>query len=136
MTSRPGLPPAQWLLIGSLLAAVAAANIHQPYPDLAPLQHAPTLLFCLGAPWLLRRWPLSIGAVILIWMFLLLHTLGGRYIYSYVPYDGWFAAATGRTLSVFFGMARNGYDRLVHLWKPRAVMVAWADAAHGCSASP
>jgi putative membrane protein len=50
----------------------------------------------------------------LVWLFLLLHTLGGRYIYSYVPYDSWFAAAAGQTLSAMFGMARNGYDRLVH----------------------
>ncbi|MBO9579933.1 MAG: DUF2238 domain-containing protein [Sphingobium sp.] len=102
-------------MIASLLAAVVAANIRQPYPELAPLQHAPTVVVCLAAPWLLRRWPLSTGAVALIWMFLLLHTLGGRYIYSYVPYDSWFAAATGSRLSALFGIARNGYDRLVHL---------------------
>ena len=109
------MPRSQWLLVVSLLAAVAAANIRQPYPELAPLQHAPTVLVCLVAPWLLRRWPLSTGAVALIWIFLLLHTLGGRYIYSYVPYNGWFAAATGSKLSALFGVARNGYDRLVHL---------------------
>jgi putative membrane protein len=109
------LPRSQWWLIGSLLLAVGAANIRQPHPDLAPLQHAPTVLLCLAAPWLLRRWPLSTGVVALVWSFLLLHTLGGRYIYSYVPYDSWFAEATGQTLSAMFGMARNGYDRLVHL---------------------
>ncbi|WP_443971252.1 DUF2238 domain-containing protein [Sphingobium sp. CR28] len=40
--------------------------------------------------------------------------IGWRYIYSNVPYDGWVASITGRTLSDMFGMARNGYDRLVH----------------------
>ena len=112
---RGGVPARQWALIGSLFLAVALANIAQPYPQLAPLQHAPTLLLCLAAPWLLRRWPLSTGSVALVWLFFLLHTLGGRYIYSYVPYDGWVAAATGRTLSAMFGWERNGYDRLIHL---------------------
>jgi putative membrane protein len=114
MGQGASLPRAQWLLIGSLLLAIALANIAQPYPELAPLQHAPTVLFCLAAPWLLRRWPLSTGAVALIWLFLLLHTLGGRYIYSYVPYEGWLAAIGGEALGAFAG-GRNAYDRLVHL---------------------
>nr|WP_250890367.1 DUF2238 domain-containing protein [Sphingobium nicotianae] len=102
-------------MIGSLLFAAALANVAQPYPQLAPLQHAPTVLLCLAAPWLLRRWPLPTGTVVLIWIFLLLHTLGGRYIYSYVPYDEWAHGLTGHTVSGLFGWQRNGYDRLVHL---------------------
>ncbi len=93
---------------------IGAANIAQPYPELAPLQHAPTAVFALATPWLLKRWPLSTASVALIWLFLLLHTLGGRYIYSYVPYDSWFAGVTGRTLSDLLGIHRNGYDRMVH----------------------
>jgi len=68
----------------------------------------------LAAPWLLRRWPLSNGIVGCILLFLLLHTLGGRYIYSYVPYDIWARAVSGHDISETFGFARNGYDRLVH----------------------
>jgi putative membrane protein len=97
-----------------LIAAVAAAQVNQPYPELAPLQHGPTIVVALAAPWLLRRWPLSNGAVACILAFLLLHTLGGRYIYSYVPYDDWSRAITGHDLSSRFGWGRNGYDRLVH----------------------
>lgn len=108
------VPRAQWLLLASLLLAVGAANIAQPYPDLAPLQHLPTVALILAAPMLLRRWPLSTRSVALLWLFLLLHTLGGRYIYSNVPYDGWAAVVTGRTFSDLTGLARNGYDRLVH----------------------
>jgi putative membrane protein len=108
------LPRGQWALIGSLLLAVMLANIDQPYPELAPLQHAPTVLLCLAAPWLLRRWPLSTGSVALLWLFLLLHTLGGRYIYSYVPYQGWLAAVSGEALGGLLVSSRNGYDRMVH----------------------
>lgn len=108
------LPVAQRRMILFLIAAIAAANIAQPYPDLAPLQHGPTVLVVMAAPWLLRRWPLSTGAVASLWLFLLLHTLGARWIYSYVPYDAWFRTITGHDLSGLLGMHRNGYDRLVH----------------------
>ncbi len=108
------LPAVQRRMIAALLAAVALANIDQPYPDLAPLQHGPTLAVLAAAPWLLRRWPLSDRAVGCIALFLALHTLGARYIYSYVPYDDWARLLTGHDLSGAFGWTRNGYDRLVH----------------------
>ncbi|KAA9016372.1 DUF2238 domain-containing protein [Sphingobium limneticum] len=119
MISRPvtmwkTLPIAQRRMILLLLAAIGLANIAQPYPDLAPLQHGPTIALIMATPWLLRRWPLSTSAVACIWLFLLLHTLGARWIYSYVPYDDWARAVSGHDISSFFGTTRNGYDRLVH----------------------
>lgn len=108
------LPVAQRRMILLLITAIAAAHIDQPYPELAPLQHGPTILLAFAAPWLLRRWPLSNGAVGCILVFLLLHTLGGRYIYSYVPYDAWARAISGQDISGTFGLGRNGYDRFVH----------------------
>lgn len=108
------LPVAQRRMILTLLAAIGLANIAQPYPDLAPLQHGPTVALILFTPWLLRRWPLSTAAIACIWLFLLLHTLGARWIYSYVPYDDWARMVSGHDLSSLFGTTRNGYDRLVH----------------------
>ncbi|HKY80413.1 MAG TPA: DUF2238 domain-containing protein [Sphingobium sp.] len=108
------LPIAQRRMILLLVAAVGLAQIDQPFPELAPLQHGPTLALAIAAPWLLRRWPLSSGSVAGIFAFLLLHTLGGRYIYSYVPYDDWARALSGHDLSGSFGWQRNGYDRFVH----------------------
>lgn len=108
------LPVAQRRMIALLLPAVGLANFAQPFPDLAPLQHGPTIALILAAPWLLRRWPLSDSAVGCLWLFLLLHTLGARWIYSYVPYDDWARAISGHDISSLFGATRNGYDRLVH----------------------
>ncbi|MEJ7926603.1 DUF2238 domain-containing protein [Sphingobium sp. AN641] len=105
------LPTGQRRMIVSLSVAVAIANIAQPYPDLAPLQHGPTVILIVAAPWVLARWPLSTPGVASIWLFLLLHTLGARYIYSYVPYDDWLQGVTGWRI----GGARNDYDRFVHL---------------------
>jgi len=46
--------------------------------------------------------------------FLLLHAIGARWIYSYVPYDEWARALTGHGISENFGWRRNHFDRLVH----------------------
>ena len=108
------LPTTQRRMMLLLVMAIGAAQIDQPYPELAPLQHGPTLTLALASPWLLRRWPLSNRAVACILVFLLLHTLGGRYIYSYVPYDDWARTITGHDLSTRFDWRRNGYDRFVH----------------------
>lgn len=108
------LPRAQKHLLVLLAALLLAAQIAQPYPGVALLQHIPTLAFLLASPWLLRRWALSTASLACIVAFLALHTLGGRYAYSNVPYDDWARMLTGTTLSDAFGWSRNHYDRLVH----------------------
>lgn len=107
-------PPAQRRLIGALLVLLLLAQIDQPYPEIALLQHIPTMLLIVASPWLLRRWPLSTASVACIVVFMAFHTLGGRYAYSNVPYDDWLRALTGASLSDAFGWTRNHYDRLVH----------------------
>ena len=62
-----------------------------------------------------ERLPLSRVSYTLIFLFLCLHAVGAHYTYSLVPYDAWFGALTGRTLSSLTGWDRNHYDRLVHL---------------------
>ncbi|KTE48585.1 hypothetical protein ATE73_01850, partial [Sphingopyxis sp. H077] len=114
MTAGSAPPKTQRPLIGLLLALLLLAQIDQPYPEVALLQHIPTMLLIVAAPWLLRRWPLSTPAVACIVAFMALHTLGGRYAYSNVPYDDWARALTGTSLSDTFGWTRNHYDRLVH----------------------
>lgn len=114
MTDAPARPETQRLLIGLLLASLLVAQIDQPYPDVALLQHLPTMLLLVASPALLRRWPLLTPALACIVVFVALHTLGGRYAYSNVPYDDWVRAMTGSTLSETFGWGRNHYDRLVH----------------------
>lgn len=114
------------------LAAVVSL-FHTPYPDLAPLQNLPTLAILAGLVWALRRWPMSSGAVGCIIAFLLLHTVGGRYIYSYVPYDAWAKAAGLPAPGEVFGFHRNMYDRLVHfsfglLMVPPIAQALWRNA--------
>jgi len=102
-----------WLII--LAVALMLAQIGQPYPEVAPLHHLPTLVLLIAAPWLLKRWPISDAALGCIIIFFLLHTLGGRYTYTNVPYEHWWHALTGGDLAALTGWSRNHYDRLVHV---------------------
>ncbi|MFW7342106.1 DUF2238 domain-containing protein [Pollutimonas sp. H1-120] len=68
-----------------------------------------------GLLWFIRRlFRFSNVSLLLILLFLALHTLGSHYTYSEVPYDRWWQALTGHTLNSVFGWERNHYDRLVH----------------------
>jgi putative membrane protein len=114
MESWGSLPVAQRRLILALAALLLLVQIDQPYPAVAPLHHMPTLVLIVAAPFLLRRWPLSTASVACVAGFFALHTIGGRWTYTDVPYDALAEALAGRTLTETFGFARNHYDRLVH----------------------
>lgn len=105
----------QWAWLALLAIALALAQIDQPFPDVAPLHHGPTLAALIALPFLVKRWPVSDTAFGCVVLFLLLHTLGGRYTYSNVPYDDWARVLSGRDLSGLFGWSRNHYDRFVHV---------------------
>lgn len=108
------MPREQRLMLAVLAACVALGNVKQPFPDIAPLHHVPTVLLIIAAPLLLVRFPLSNRSVASLVGFFLLHTLAGRYTYSFVPYDTWATALTGHSLSDTLGLKRNGFDRIVH----------------------
>ena len=109
------LPRAQRIMLALLFLLLVLVQIRQPFPEVAPLHHVPTLLLLLAAPFALRRWPVSNAAVGCAVLFFALHTIGGRYTYTNVPYDALAEALTGHTISEIFGFTRNHYDRLVHL---------------------
>ena len=100
------------LLLFLLFFVVSCVN--PPYRQFLLMQHVPTvlaamLLAYLSNKFIIGRW--SFSSIIL---FLCLHTLGARYLYSYVPYDVWTDKLLGVRLSEIFGFQRNHYDRVVH----------------------
>ena len=102
-------------MLGGLTVLLILVQINSPYPAVAPLHHIPTLILVVTAPWILRRYPLSNVAVACVTLFFVLHTIGGRYTYTNVPYDVWAVNLFGTSVSDLFGTTRNHYDRLVHL---------------------
>lgn len=79
-----------------------------------PLQHLPTVLALIVLAWLAHRPKLSDASMTAIVLFMWLHILGARYIYSYVPYDQWTQYWLGFSIDRAFGFTRNHYDRVVH----------------------
>lgn len=132
------VPSKQKALLALSLVAVGLSLINQPYPAVAPLHHIPTLLLLFSAPALLRRWPMSNGALACVVAFFLLHTLGGRYTYTETPYDLWSDYLFGSTVSEIFGWQRNHYDRLVHfsfgllfVYPVREILLRYAKVSSG-----
>ena len=108
------LPRLQRMSMAALAALLLLAQIDPPYPETAFLHHLPTLALLVAAPFLLQRWPMSAAAVACVTAFLALHTIGGRWTYTEVPYDAAAQALLGTSISELFGFTRNHYDRLVH----------------------
>ena len=103
------------LLLAATLAATAASFWEAPYPAELRLQHLPTvagLVLLWGV--VERKW-LQPSSVLCLILFVWLHVIGARWIYSFVPYDRWAEQWCGRSISACFGWQRNHYDRLVHL---------------------
>lgn len=113
MTRHP-LPRGQmaWLALTGLAALFSLLDT--PFPRLAPMQNLPSLAILAGIGISLRRWPMPTSAVACVCLFLVLHTIGGRYIYSFVPYDDWARAIGLPSPSEALGLERNVWDRLVH----------------------
>jgi putative membrane protein len=75
-------------------------------------------LAVVGLAWLLahdRRWPLTAGAFAAICLFIAVHAIAARWLYSNVPYDAWMQAVSGWSPQRAFGWERNHADRFIHL---------------------
>jgi putative membrane protein len=78
--------------------------------------HTSLTLVTLAGLW---RWGPGLGLSrrdhALLMVFLALHTVAARWLYSNVPYDHWIKSLTGFSLDATMGWHRNQFDRLVHL---------------------
>jgi len=104
----------QQVLFLIFLAFFFASCINPPYREFLLMQHVPTILAALLLAYVSNRFTVSRLSYSSIIVFLCLHTLGARYLYSYVPYDVWSEQLLGINISESFGFERNHYDRLVH----------------------
>src|SRR5262245_41210906 len=85
------------------LAFFAGSCVKPPYLQFLLMQHVPTILTALLLGYLSNRLPISRLSFAAIILFLMLHTLGARYLYSYVPYDAWTEKLFGINITETFG---------------------------------
>lgn len=97
-----------------IIIAVAVSSINVPYPNAYILHQTGTIVLVAGLLLLTKIYSIrsiSWGGAT---AFVLLHIIGARYIYSFVPYDEWLLALIQTNFEQLFGWQRNMYDRLVH----------------------
>ena len=104
----------QRVLFLFFLVFFAGSCVAPPYRQFLLMQHVPTVLAALLLACLSNRFAVSRLSFSSIIVFLCLHTLGARYLYSYVPYDVWSEQILGIRVNDLFGFQRNHYDRVVH----------------------
>jgi len=104
--------PRTWI---ALVIVVTALTLVSPiYPRDQLLQQVGTTagLAFLVLAW--RRWRITGAAFVAFALFLVLHVVGARWVYSYVPYDEWLDALCGFRPGETWHWRRNHYDRFVH----------------------
>ncbi len=97
------------------LAVFVASWINPPWPLEQALHSSLTVV---GLVWLWRhdrRWPMQPAQFMLICVFIGVHCIAARWLYSNVPYDQWMQWLTGWSPQQAFGWQRNHTDRLIHL---------------------
>jgi len=89
-------------------------SIRPPHPQDYFYEHIMTVVFLVLLVFSYRYFRLSNLSYTLIFLFLVLHIIGGRFTYSEVPYNSFFLNYFGINIDSFFGFQRNQFDRLVH----------------------
>jgi putative membrane protein len=103
-----------WWALGVFGAVAAATWWDPPWPVEQAMHTSLTLVALAALAWAHRRVGLPVRTWVWVLVFLALHTIAARWIYSFVPYDDWTGAVLGVRLSDVFGWHRNHFDRLVH----------------------
>ena len=101
------------ILFLAFVAFTTVTFIHPVYPHEQFLQHAGTILLLIPLIADVKKDRMPMSAFVGILLFAVLHIIGARYIYSYVPNKEW-CFSLGLVVVGFFHDSRNHYDRFVH----------------------
>ncbi|GIF20840.1 putative membrane protein [Actinoplanes tereljensis] len=101
--------------VGVFVVIVAVTWWRPIYPAEQALHHSLTVLGVVALILVNRARPLPYASFLAILIFLAIHSVAARWIYSFVPYDDWTDGLFGFRVNDLFGWQRNNFDRLVHL---------------------
>lgn len=107
-----GVKPAASLVA---VAVFLASWIAPPWPAEQALHSSLTVIGLIALAWIDPRHRLGNAAFVLICVFVALHCIGARWLYSYVPYEQWSRQLLHWSPGTAFGWTRNHFDRLIHL---------------------
>ena len=97
-----------------MLLVIAATWIKPLYPAEQALHGSLTVVALLLMWRYGERMQLSERDVFFMALFLSVHSIAARWLYSYIPYDAWGQALFGWSINAHMGWTRNHFDRLVH----------------------
>ena len=102
-------------IIIALFIFTCITCINPVYAEYQLLQHLGTLIVSFILFIDLKKNKLSLFAFSFVAIFIILHVIGARWIYSFVPYNNFFDHYFGLNINEVFDLGkRNHYDRLVH----------------------
>ncbi|NHZ92239.1 DUF2238 domain-containing protein [Massilia sp. CCM 8733] len=97
-----------------MLLIFAATWFNPPWPMEQAL-HSSLTVIGFALLWkFTARWGITERDFLLIAVFLSVHSIAARWLYSNVPYDAWGRALFDVSIDQAFGWTRNHADRLVH----------------------
>ncbi len=102
------------LTVLALTIIAVVTCIHPLFPKELVLQHLGTTILMLPLVCDIKKNTFSKTSFMGLALFTLLHLIGARYIYSYVPYDEVIYKLCGFSINECIGATRNHYDRFVH----------------------
>lgn len=115
MTAPQRLGPVKATALALTTAIFALTWIAPRWPLEQALHSSLTVV---GLVWLTlhaRRWRMHNGEFAAVCVFIALHCVAARWLYSNVPYDEWCRQWLGWSPQQAFGWQRNHFDRLIHL---------------------
>ena len=110
MTTLIKINKIKLIIIALLVIATIITTIDPEYPNEQFLQHLGTLIISLVLLVDIKRKKLKLAPFIGVALFILIHIIGARWIYSFVPYEDWLNTLFRWELN----SPRNHYDRFVH----------------------
>ncbi len=108
------MPPAKRFAFLATLVVFGASWIAPLWPVEQALHSSLTVVGLSWLWWHDRRWPMRTGDFGLICLFITVHCIAARWLYSNVPYDAWLQQLAGWSPQQAFGWERNHTDRLIH----------------------
>lgn len=106
--------PSRHVSIAGMLLVIAATWIRPLYPAEQALHGSLTVVALLLMSRYAVRLQVSDRDLFFMALFLSVHSIAARWLYSYIPYDAWGQSLFGFSINTQMGWTRNHFDRLVH----------------------
>ena len=108
------LNPIKKLSLLFVVAVFFVSWINPRWPMEQALHSSLTVIGLIWLTWHAKKYPMNNLDFLAICLFISVHCVAARWLYSNVPYDDWCKALFNWSPQLAFGFERNHFDRLIH----------------------